>query len=70
MFGRKAPPVQVGDRFVKTGGNPKVWTVMGIMDSHARLVSKQLSPEHITISVWALSDRQLFQPLLAEPVAE
>lgn len=59
-------PVQIGDSFVKTGGNKKIWTVMRISDAHARLVSKQASPEHITISVCALADRALFQPLALE----
>jgi len=66
MFGKKAPPVLIGDRFIKTGGPQKVWTVMKICNSHARLVSKQLSPEQITISVNALADRALFQPLVPE----
>lgn len=66
MFRRKVPQVQIGDRFIKTGGSPKVWTVTRIIDAHARLVSKQLSPEQITISVCALGDRALFQPVATE----
>lgn len=67
MFGKKETLVQVGDCFVKTGGNRKIWTVMKIIDAHARLVSEQLSPEHITISVRALGDRGLFQRFTPEP---
>jgi len=70
MFGKKAPPVQIGDNFVKTGGTRKVWTVIDIANAHARLVSRQLSPEHITISVRALADRALFQPIVPEGVGE
>jgi hypothetical protein len=70
MFRRKAPPIRVGDSFVKTGGNRKIWTVMDIADAHARLVSKQLSPEHITISVCALGDRALFEPFVPEPIMD
>ncbi len=70
MFRRKAPLIQVGDCFVKTGGSRKIWTVMRIMDAHAQLVSKQLYSEHITISVCALADRALFQPLACEPAGD
>jgi hypothetical protein len=66
MFGRKISRVQVGDSFTKTGGNRKIWTVTSICDAHARLVSKQPSPEQITISVGALADRALFEPFASE----
>ena len=67
MFGRKPPPVQIGDSFVKAGGSRKIWTVMTIADAHARLVSHQACREHITISIRALADRALFVPCGSEP---
>lgn len=70
MFGRRAPPIQVGDCFVKTGSNRKIWKVIRVIDAHARLVSKQLSPEHITISVCALADSALFQRLASDQASD
>jgi hypothetical protein len=70
MFRKKSPPIRIGDHFVKTGGTRKVWTVIDIANAHARLVSRQLSPEHITISVRALADRSLFQPIAADAAEE
>lgn len=65
MF-KKAPTIAVGDSFIKVGGSRKVWTVVSIAATHARLASLQRSPDMITISVSALADRSLFQPLNPE----
>ncbi|MGE5505253.1 MAG: hypothetical protein ACM31L_12585 [Actinomycetota bacterium] len=69
MFGRKAPRVQVGDRFVKTGGSRKVWTVVELSAAHAQLASDQPTSEHITIAVNALVDSRLFLPATPQKTA-
>ncbi len=70
MFEKKASPVQVGNQFVKTGGSQRIWTVTGIANDHARLISKQGSSENITISVNALEDRSLFLRFVPDPVRD
>lgn len=76
MFRGKAPQVQIGDRFTKTGGGArKIWTVMGISDNryvlpHARLASEGPSSESITISIRALADCALFLPFTPVPTVD
>ena len=67
IFGRKIPPIQVGDRFVKANDQTrKVWEVSRLWTAgdgvpHARLVSQH---ETLMVSVSTLNDQDFFT---AEP---
>ncbi len=69
MFGRKSPPLQVGDRFVKAGDRfGKVWEVSRVWITvddllHARLKSVEKRSETRIISVITLTDPQFFIPV-------
>ncbi len=63
IFGRKTPPIQVGDRFMKASDQTrKVWEVSRLWTAvdgvpHARLVNRH---ETLMVSVGTLSDQEFF----------
>ncbi|CAA7623876.1 conserved hypothetical protein [Candidatus Terasakiella magnetica] len=68
LFGRKAPPLQIGDRFLKAGDRfGKVWKISRLwtaMDGkpHARLTDLRGQSETRIVSVATLSDPEFFSP--------
>lgn len=66
MFGRKASPPQVGDRYMKADDRlGKVWEVSRLWTTvdgvpHARLVNRD---ETLAVSVGTLSDPKFFMPV-------
>ncbi|BAE50881.1 hypothetical protein amb2077 [Paramagnetospirillum magneticum AMB-1] len=67
LFGRKPPPIQVGDRFKKSNDQTrKVWEVSRLWTAvdgvpHARLVNQH---ETLMVSIRTLEDPEFF---VAEP---
>jgi len=65
ILGRNAPPIQVGDRFLKVGNRlAKVWEVSRLWTTvdeipHARLVSRG---DTLAVSLGTLNDPQFFTP--------
>lgn len=63
IFGRKTPPIQVGDRFAKANDHTrKVWEVSRLWTAvdgvpHARLVNQH---ETLMVSVGTLNDQEFF----------
>ena len=68
MFEREAPPVQVDDRFTKSGDPPgRVWVVIRLWTTidglpHARMKDEGRGSETRIISVSALVDRRFYSP--------
>jgi len=68
MLRRKAPPVQIGDRFVKAGDPPgRAWDVVRLWTTvdgvpHARMENNGQQRESRIISVSALTDPHFFSP--------
>jgi hypothetical protein len=68
MFSRKAPPVQVGDRFVKAGDpTGKAWATVRIWTTtdglpHARIENSGQQHETRIISISALTDPHFYLP--------
>ena len=68
MFGRKALPVNLGDRFVKTGDPMgKSWQTIRLWTTtdgipHARIENKGQQHETRIISISALTDPQFYIP--------
>lgn len=66
MVGRKAPPVVIGDRFMKTGDlYGRVWTVIRLWTTsdglpHVRLENDGLDHETRIISLSALVDEHYY----------
>jgi hypothetical protein len=73
ILGRKAPPIQVGDRFIKAGNQlAKVWEVSRLWTTvdeipHARLVSRG---DTLAVSLGTLNDPQFFTPAPVAVVME
>ena len=71
MIGRKATPIQVGDRFVRNGDLfGKTWEVSRVWEPvfgipHVRLVSVERWSETRIISVATLSGREFYRPYQA-----
>ena len=65
-MGRR-PPIQIGDRFVKSGNHQTaVWVVSKIIQlpaepAHARLMQEGNGKETLTISLPTLSDSHYFK---------
>ncbi len=64
IFGRKPPPIQVGDHFMKANDlTRKVWEVSRLWTTvdgvpHARLVNRH---ETLMVSIRTLEDREFFE---------
>jgi hypothetical protein len=64
IFGRKIPPIQVGDRFMKSNDQTrKVWEVSRLWTAvdgvpHARLVNQH---ETMMVSIRTLDDPEFFK---------
>ncbi|ARJ65944.1 hypothetical protein WV31_09905 [Magnetospirillum sp. ME-1] len=65
IFGRNPPPIQVGDRFMKSNDQTrKIWEVSRLWTAvdgvpHARLVNQH---ETIMVSLRTLADQEFFVP--------
>ena len=63
IFGRKIPPIQVGDRFMKAIDHTrKIWEVSRLWTTvdgvpHARLVNRH---ETLMVSIGTLKDQEFF----------
>ncbi|MCW2242515.1 hypothetical protein [Azospirillum canadense] len=61
--------VQVGDRFTRTAGSPKIYVVTALVDKpghlpHARLLLEGGMPtDELLVSVDALGDRKHWRPV-------
>ena len=71
IFGRKAPAIQIGDRFMKVGSHganvyevSRLWTATDGLP-HAHLTNIAKHGETRIISVSALTDPQFFTPVPA-----
>ena len=66
IFGRKTPPIQVGDRFIKANDQTrKIWEVSRLWTTvdgvpHARLVNRH---ETLMVSVSTLADQEFFEAI-------
>jgi hypothetical protein len=74
LFGRKAAPLQIGDRFNKAGDRfGKVWEISRLWTAadgkpHARLTGLPTQSETRIVSVATLTDPEFFTPAPAMEV--